>query len=250
MNVPRAVAALSRAFFLICVWACGPSESQEDPDVVPPSFQGLASAMAISSTTVVLQWSAAEDDRSAQTDIVYDICVSTETGSCVAVFVLVQSSQPGELVSAVGSLAPMTTYYFAARSRDQAGNSDSNMTELSATTIGPGVYQGVVVGPGHTCALMHNGKVACWGAPLGHDAGFEPFDATDGFCLDAPVFPERYSPCTSSPKLLTKPLDVVQLTIGWEHVCALLRTGRVMCWGASTHGQTGTSPPPRCTWSI
>lgn len=33
--------------------------------------------------------------------------------------------------------------------------------------------------------------------------------------------------------------DVLQVSGGWGHTCAVLKTGRVYCWGANEFGQLG-----------
>jgi alpha-tubulin suppressor-like RCC1 family protein len=37
-----------------------------------------------------------------------------------------------------------------------------------------------------------------------------------------------------------------QVAVGWNHSCALGDDGRVACWGASDHGQVGTSTTGSC----
>lgn len=219
--------------------ACGSDGPRGEPDLISPTFAGLESATGISSTTITLHWSRAEDDKTAPEDIVYDICVSTEDRACAEIFVSTKSSQPGEISTAVGSLQPMTQYHFVARARDREGNSDSNSKEISATTIGPGAYRSVAVGPLHTCAVLLDGQVACWGLPLGYLWGFEPFEPREQTCLTGGSDPDEY-PCTTSPTILRDVQGAIQVTFGWTHACALLGSGQVLCWGANAFGQTGT----------
>jgi alpha-tubulin suppressor-like RCC1 family protein len=75
----------------------------------------------------------------------------------------------------------------------------------------------VVVGFSHTCALLENRKVRCWGAaPWNAHAQDIGDDETPASIPDADV-----------------PLDgpAVQLAGGEFHTCALLADGRVRCWG-------------------
>jgi len=78
-------------------------------------------------------------------------------------------------------------------------------------------------GNNHTCAVREDGTLVCWGdnksLQLGAAAG--------------------------SDRKRVKPVDVPgvrdvkQVAGGDEHTCALLRSGRVLCWGANARGQLG-----------
>lgn len=43
-----------------------------------------------------------------------------------------------------------------------------------------------------------------------------------------------------------QPVDVVQLAAGAKHVCALVQTGRVLCWGAADEVGAGVRAPEAC----
>jgi alpha-tubulin suppressor-like RCC1 family protein len=82
-----------------------------------------------------------------------------------------------------------------------------------------------------TCALLGSEQVACWG------------DNTTGALGRGPTGPSG----TSTPGLVlneagTEALgSVVQVASAGSHVCALTRTGEVLCWGANGFGQIGQS---------
>jgi alpha-tubulin suppressor-like RCC1 family protein len=48
--------------------------------------------------------------------------------------------------------------------------------------------------------------------------------------------------------------DVTELALGADHVCALQRSGTIMCWGSNAHGQLGDgtndrhTSPARVAW--
>lgn len=85
----------------------------------------------------------------------------------------------------------------------------------------------VAVGDGHSCALLENGKVRCWGSGTYGMLGYgnqehmgddeTPADAGD---VDVGGM-------------------VVQIATGGAHTCALLETGSVRCWGDASRGQLG-----------
>jgi alpha-tubulin suppressor-like RCC1 family protein len=94
-------------------------------------------------------------------------------------------------------------------------------------------------GAEHTCAVLTNGHVSCWGqnlnGQLGRTSGngFVPGDVQTG-------------PPTSQPLS-----GAVAIAVGNNHNCALLADATVTCWGANAAGQLGngsdvdsTSPVP------
>jgi alpha-tubulin suppressor-like RCC1 family protein len=93
---------------------------------------------------------------------------------------------------------------------------------------GSGLATGIAAGGNHTCALLSDGTVDCWGdnyyGQLGNSA--------------------NYGTATANPA----PLAVTGLTgsnlatgiaAGLEHTCALLANGTVECWGDNANGQLG-----------
>jgi alpha-tubulin suppressor-like RCC1 family protein len=90
----------------------------------------------------------------------------------------------------------------------------------------------VALGIIHTCALLESGAVMCWGAnekgQLGNGEGGE-------------VAPDSVTPVEVS----SLPGTVLDIDSEYEHTCALLEGGEVMCWGNNDSGQIGdgTSDP-------
>jgi alpha-tubulin suppressor-like RCC1 family protein len=94
-----------------------------------------------------------------------------------------------------------------------------------------GVAIKVAAGGQHSCALMDTGSVRCWGrnnfGQLGYaNTSLEPAIGDD----------ER--PYEAGDVNLNG--DLAQdITAGANHTCALLRNGRVRCWGDNSQGQLG-----------
>jgi alpha-tubulin suppressor-like RCC1 family protein len=88
----------------------------------------------------------------------------------------------------------------------------------------------VTAGRRHTCALLRDKTVQCWGE------GFEG-QLGDGMRKDS-LTPVRVTLPDSSGK--TVPLDkVAAVSAGSQHTCALLESREVYCWGSNSLGQLG-----------
>ncbi|MCB9738240.1 MAG: hypothetical protein H6747_03160 [Deltaproteobacteria bacterium] len=72
------------------------------------------------------------------------------------------------------------------------------------------------------CALLHSGEVACWGKNDQGQAGVVNSKADVG-----------------KPTLVAGLKDIVQVSAGTDHTCALDKAGKVWCWGDNSYGQLG-----------
>jgi chitodextrinase len=106
------------------------------PDPNPPTFGGLESASALSSTEVGLQWSDATDDVTPSSEIVYLIYMALVSGG-QDFNTSTATTAPGATDYTVSGLSPETMYCYVVRARDKAGNTDSNTIERCATTPSP-----------------------------------------------------------------------------------------------------------------
>ncbi|MEM1684389.1 MAG: hypothetical protein QXD60_01365, partial [Nanopusillaceae archaeon] len=90
----------------------------------------------------------------------------------------------------------------------------------------------IAAGGWHTCALLANGSVACWGRNNYGQLG-------DGTNTDR-----------NTPVLVQNINNAVAISAGYYHTCALLSSGLVVCWGRNNYGQLGngtsggSSPTP------
>ena len=114
----------------------------------------------------------------------------------------------------------------------------------NATTIGddeaPGTAGPVALGPGrtataisaggaHTCAVLDDGNVRCWGLGVNGQLGYANV-ATVG---------DDETPAAAGPVNLGAGRTARAIAAGGSHTCALLDDFGVRCWGAGGFGQLG-----------
>jgi prepilin-type N-terminal cleavage/methylation domain-containing protein len=80
----------------------------------------------------------------------------------------------------------------------------------------------VSVGVGHACAIIDGGQLYCWGSNANGRTGL---GITTG--------------STQTPALVDTLTNVVSVSAGWNHTCAITADGALWCWGANTSGQLG-----------
>ena len=83
----------------------------------------------------------------------------------------------------------------------------------------------------HTCALLENHQIKCWGKGLRGQLGSED-SASIG------EFPSQMGDNLKEVDLGTN-RSAVQISCGYEHTCALLDNGQVKCWGQGHPGVLG-----------
>jgi len=164
----------------------------------------------------------------------------------------------------VGDASP-TVYCWGDGAHGQLGDGtrDSSLTPVAVLGL-PGTPKTVAVGGSQACALLTDGRVACWGSNgLGRDVlrptivhGVTGVSAiavgvADVCAVVAGGSVECWgansngqlgngTTTSSSTPLKVNGLDSVRsLAVGLAHTCALLRDGAVECWGANTNGELG-----------
>jgi hypothetical protein len=90
---------------------------------------------------------------------------------------------------------------------------DKTIQRLNSATIAAGI--------GHTCVVLSNGTVRCWGDNTYGQLG-------NGSTLPSPV-----------PAEVHGIRNAATITAGNAHTCALLSEGRMKCWGENSLGQLG-----------
>jgi alpha-tubulin suppressor-like RCC1 family protein len=104
---------------------------------------------------------------------------------------------------------------------------------LDAVKLGTGrTAKAITVGAYHTCALLDNSQMKCWGwGGLGQLGLGDSASHGDGTGAMGDALPAVDLGTGRSAR---------QITAGNRHTCALLDDGTVKCWGYAWYGQIGT----------
>ena len=91
----------------------------------------------------------------------------------------------------------------------------------AATPPPPDESKAVALGYAHTCAILNDDSLKCWG-----DNSYAQLGPTSSAAQE------------SKPQLVGS-LKVASMALGTFHTCVILTNGSVNCWGVNKHGQVG-----------
>ena len=116
---------------------------------------------------------------------------------------------------------------------DQAGEMGD---KLPFVDLGSDVQvQSLAVGYFHTCALLTDGRVKCWGLNTSGEIGLGDDSWSKRLIGDTPEEMGDGLPFID----FGKGLSPIELTAGGFYTCALFKQGRIKCWGFNGHGELG-----------
>ncbi len=104
----------------------------------------------------------------------------------------------------------------------------------------------LAVGFAHSCAVLQNGQIACWGSNLCGQLGDQDALQAGGTDSDGLKFFLNEKPISNKALLVDGITDAVQVSVGspmgsekFGFTCALLKTGEVRCWGITEFAGVG-----------
>jgi alpha-tubulin suppressor-like RCC1 family protein len=128
-------------------------------------------------------------------------------------------------------LADGTVRCFGFNATGQLGGGTVGVnSEVPVEVTGLTGATGVAPGEGHSCALLADGGVRCWGAGASGQLG-------DGAGADSPT-PVTFGATVPAAG------GFVALDTGWRHTCALTAAGALYCAGENRLGQIGVGLDP------
>ncbi|MBC7532551.1 MAG: hypothetical protein H7318_13330 [Oligoflexus sp.] len=181
-------------------------------DTTPPTFAGIDELMRLpGNTSAYLFWKPAVDNIAKPWEIIYDICYSMTPGQCLSSFTATTTVGPNIYDVKITGLSSASDYEFVVHARDLHGNMDTNT--MVKKNDGLAGVTSIATGYLHTCVILTNGTVKCWGL---NDYG----QLGDG------TFMDRKAPVTV-PNLS----NVQSLSLGNYHSCAVTIASALYCWG-------------------
>ncbi len=111
-------------------------------------------------------------------------------------------------------------------------NDVSDPSSVGPVDLGGHRAQAVTAGSAHTCAILDDGSVRCWG----YGGGGLPRDGRLGYGNTDNVG-DNETPGSLGPVKLGG--RAVAISAGGTHTCAILDDGNVRCWGRNDSGQLG-----------
>lgn len=87
----------------------------------------------------------------------------------------------------------------------------------------------ITAGDSHTCALLDDGAVRCWGYAGNGQLGYG----------NTTTFSDTQTPDTAGPVRLPPGRTAVAISAGSYHTCVVLDDGTVRCWGYGGDGRLG-----------
>ena len=112
---------------------------------------------------------------------------------------------------------------------DGVGNTDINTPSSTAIDLGTGrTAVALSAGWDHTCAILDNGSLKCWGSDASGQLGNGA--TTSGIWLAAP---------STTPIDLGTGRTAVMVSADNSATCAVLDNGDLKCWGYDAYGQLG-----------
>jgi alpha-tubulin suppressor-like RCC1 family protein/uncharacterized protein YjbI with pentapeptide repeats len=107
------------------------------------------------------------------------------------------------------------------------GTTTSSSTPVAVTGLSGATAIAAAPGSYHTCALLSDGTVQCWGANTSSIYG-QTGQLGNGTFTDS-----------STPVVVSGLSGATAIAVGSYHTCALLSGGTVQCWGNNSSGQLG-----------
>ncbi|MDQ6779106.1 MAG: hypothetical protein M3071_23430 [Actinomycetota bacterium] len=114
------------------------------------------------------------------------------------------------------------------------GPPDPTVASAGPVDLGPGrTAKAITAGAAHTCAILDNGSVLCWGFGGYGRLGYG----------DTANVGDQQTPASVAPVKLGAGRTAVAISAGAAHTCAILDNGQVICWGSGNNGQLGYGNP-------
>jgi uncharacterized protein YjbI with pentapeptide repeats len=111
------------------------------------------------------------------------------------------------------------------------GKASGDMAALTTIDLGAGhTAKAISAGGSHTCAILDNNTVKCWGDNLNGQLGYDDITDRGGVAGDMAALPTVDLGAGRTAKAISA---------GFQYTCALLDNNSIKCWGINNSGQLG-----------
>ena len=148
---------------------------------------------------------------------------TTEYGSSTTASAVTNTEGEQSEVVAMHDLRPCTTYHYQAEAENEANEGEPSLggDKTFTTECTPPAITEIARGWSHTCELLREGSIECWG----NNAEGQLGDGT--------------TTSSSTPVPVSGITNAISVTAGLNYTCATLSEGSVECWGGGASGQLG-----------
>lgn len=101
--------------------------------------------------------------------------------------------------------------------------------KATKVAAGGGVYAGMMIAMAHTCVILEDTTVYCWGSGNYGQLGLGGSISSD------------------KPVQVTSLVNAVDISAGGAHTCAVKSDGDLYCWGSDEDGQLGNGMAPEAS---
>jgi hypothetical protein len=143
-------------------------------------------------------------------------------------FVQWQAPSPSPTSSATPSTTATPSKSLSVTSSSSTSVTPSATASATLVPVLPLQIAQVSAGQSHTCILVNNGSVMCWGQNDNGKLGYG-----HGNIIGDDEYP------FSAGFVDTGSVPIRQISVGQSHSCALTTNGSVMCWGYNSYGALG-----------
>ncbi len=243
---------------------CDNSPTIGTPPAAPPSITGVSPTSGEAGTPITI---------SGSNFPISGVGITVEVGTAAAAIVSVSGTQLTVTAPVLGSGS------YAVKVTTPGGNvtAAQSFTVTVPVPLGNATIKKIAAGVDHTCAILANDSVSCWGANQSGQLGSGTTTATTAVvpvagisnAIDiaaanafscalvgaAPGATSGSVMCwgtgtlgqlgnggfanSSTPIAVVSLNTVTQISARARHACALLLSGQVMCWGDGSSGQLG-----------
>jgi alpha-tubulin suppressor-like RCC1 family protein len=118
--------------------------------------------------------------------------------------------------------------------KNNIGDQPNELEQLAPIQLGTSSVRQIAVGANHTCALLRDNTLRCWGENFLGQLGY---GTTANFGSSPGNFGDETGEVPSSRQVPIN--DAAQIALGLNHTCVITATQKVRCWGQGFGGQLG-----------